>query len=48
VVDIFIMLGYATLSSYIRKWVDNDKVKYLNRFTGTVLILVGLSIGYQL
>jgi homoserine/homoserine lactone efflux protein len=48
VVDIFIMLGYATLSSYIRKWIDNDKVKYLNRFTGTVLILVGLSIGYQL
>ena len=48
VVDTFIMLVYATLSSYIRKWVDNDKVKYLNRFTGTVLILVGLSIGYQL
>ncbi|MDB2589800.1 LysE family transporter [Candidatus Thioglobus sp.] len=48
VVDIFIMLGYATLSNYIRKWVDNDKVKYLNRFTGAVLILVGLSIGYQL
>ena len=47
-VDIVIMLGYATLASYAGKWIENDKVKYLNRFTGTVLILVGLSIGYQL
>ncbi len=47
-VDVVIMLGYATLASYVGKWIENDKIKYLNRTTGTVLILVGISIGYQL
>jgi len=47
-VDVVIMLGYATLASYVGRWIENDKIKYLNRTTGTVLILVGISIGYQL
>jgi len=42
------MLGYATLTGYIKKWINNDRIKYLNRFTGTVLILIEISIGYQL
>jgi len=48
-VDILVMLSYAGLSHKFRLlFNDANKIKWLNRLTGTVLIFIGLSMAYQL
>ena len=45
--DKLVMLGYAGLSLYLKKTIKNDKIHYLNQFSGLMLILIGTSIAYQ-
>jgi homoserine/homoserine lactone efflux protein len=46
--DMLVMAGYASASSIIRYRAENKTLFYLNRISGAVLILVGLSMAYRL
>ncbi len=46
--DTVVMIGFANLSNYIKKYINKDKVQYLHKFSGLALILIGISIAYQI
>tara|TARA_B110000977_G_scaffold148603_1_gene188432 strand:- start:796 stop:951 length:156 start_codon:yes stop_codon:yes gene_type:complete len=48
VADIVVMMSYAGFARYMNRFIKSDRLKYFNRFTGFVLVAIGLSIAFQM